>query len=151
MKEDLVELLEQELHLLEQAANILKRSFKTCRDIGIKVVYSLEELDHFEGLTNRFARLSDVLIQKTLRIIDEIDLESPGTVRDRIYRGEKKRLLSDAEVFTKIRLLRNNIAHEYIPEEILEIFKDVMQYTPELLDAVQRIQEYCKRYTGKQP
>lgn len=146
MKKELFALLDQKLLLLENAAKILSRSYQTCSKIGIKTSYTFEELDHFEALTNRFARLSDVLIQKTLRLIDEIDLETSGTVRDRIMRGEKKQLLSNAEVFTKIRMLRNDISHKYIPEEILEIFQSVMQYTPELLDAVQRTQEYCKRF-----
>ena len=146
MKKKYLALLDKELTLLENATKIFNKSFKVCRQIGIKKNYSFDELDHFEALTSRFARLSDILIQKVLRLIDEMDLESPGTVRDRINRAEKKETISSAETFTKIRLLRNSISHEYLPETILDIFQNVLQLAPDLLDSVSRIQEYCQRY-----
>jgi uncharacterized protein YutE (UPF0331/DUF86 family) len=143
MKTELTALLKQELIWMQNAADVLDYSYKICAAIGIKDAYSLAELDHFEALTSRFARLSDIVLQKLLRLIDEIDLESPGTVRDRINRAEKKQLIASAETFIEIRLLRNSIAHEYQNAVIVEIFQRVLKLTPELLNAVGRIKNYC--------
>ncbi len=138
--------MKKELGLIDEAVKILNHSYKMCQKIGVKSEYPIEELDHFEALTSRFARLSDLLIQKIFRLIDELDLETPGTVRDRINRAEKKGLIPNAEIFVNIRLLRNDIAHEYMPEAIQQIFQRVMKWTPELLKCVDNIKQYCLRY-----
>lgn len=140
-------LLMQELKLLVDARDVLLYSFKKCGAIGIKESYEPEELESFESFTGRFARLSDILIQKVFRLLDELDLESQGTIRDRINRAEKKELITSGDVFVEIRMIRNEIAHEYLPEAIHDIFVKVLSLTPHLLDSVERTIKYCSKYT----
>jgi hypothetical protein len=148
MSHQLALLLSNELKILSDATDVLVYSFNKCSKIGIKSVYEPEELESFESFTGRFARLSDIVIQKVLRLVDEIDLESQGTIRDRINRAEKKELIKSSDVFIEIRMVRNDIAHEYLPEAIQEIFVKVLELTPALLDGVARIKKYCARYTA---
>lgn len=140
-------LLRSELKLLCDARDVLLYSFNKCSNIGIKNAYQPEELESFESFTGRFARLSDILIQKIFRLVDELDLDSQGTIRDRINRAEKKGLIVSSDLFVEIRVLRNDIAHEYLPEAIQEIFGKVLSLTPSLLDGVQRTMKYCEKYT----
>ena len=149
MTEDLLLLLQKELELLRNAARVLGYSYEKCSRIGIKEEYDDDELDKFESLTSRFARLGDILIQKIFRLIDELDLDAAGTVRDRINRAEKKGLIDSADVFIEIRMLRNDIAHEYVPEEIIELFKKVLKATPVLISSVARVEHYCIRYLSR--
>lgn len=144
MRKDEQELFLSELKLLEDSNEVLKYSYEKCSEIGIKDSYSIEELDRFEALTSRFARTSDILIQKIFRLIDTIELERPGTIIDRINRAEKREVISSAKIFKEIRRLRNDIAHEYIPSAIREIFQKVLELTPYLLDSVEKIKEYRK-------
>ena len=60
-------------------------------------------------LSARFARVSDILVQKIFRLIDILDLEDSGTVLDRINRAEKKDLVGSAREFIEIRELRNRV------------------------------------------
>lgn len=140
--------LQHDLKILSDATELLEYSFNKCSKIGIKSRYEPEELESFESCTGRFARLSDILIQKVLRLVDEMDLESQGTIRDRINRAEKKELIGSSDTFVEIRMVRNDIAHEYLPEAIQEIFVKVLELTPALLDGVARIKKYCERYTS---
>ena len=135
MSDKLLDLLKEELKSVEEAAFILDYSYNNCRKIGIKKEYSLHELDNFEAFTSRFARLSDVLIQKLFRLIDKIELEEKGTVRDRINNAEKYGLIDNADTFVQIRIVRNDITHEYDTDSIKEIFKKVMALTPHLLES----------------
>lgn len=139
------QLLKEELNLLESANETLKYSNGECQRIGIKEKYTFEELDKFEALTSRFARTSDIVIQKIFRLIDILELEAPGSIIDRINRAEKRGLIHSAESFKDIRRIRNDIAHEYIPSAIEEIFKKVLKLTPDLIDTVRKIQEYCEK------
>jgi uncharacterized protein YutE (UPF0331/DUF86 family) len=142
LRNDKRELLLRELKLLDEANKILVYSYEACSEIGIKDNYTLEELDKFEALTSRFARISDILIQRIFRLMDIWELEMPGSVIDRINRAEKRNLISSAEVFKEIRYLRNEIAHEYIPLAIEQIFKEVLRLTPHIIDSVERIRQW---------
>lgn len=144
----LTSVLVNELKILSDATEVLVYSFNKCSKIGIKSGYEPEELESFESFTCRFARLSDILIQKILRLVDEIDLETQGTIRDRINRAEKKGLIGNGDVYVEIRMVRNDIAYEYLPQAIREIFVKVLELTPALLDGVERVGKYCERYTA---
>lgn len=145
MTKDLINLLKEELTILDNATEILNYSYDNCRKIAIKEQYTFDELDKFEAFTSRFARLSDIVIQKIFRLIDEIDLEESGTVRDRINSAEKKGLIKSADIFIQIRIVRNDIAHEYQTETLKDIFKIVLELTPYLLESAKNIKQYCKK------
>ncbi len=138
------EALKHELSNLDNARKILKYSYDKCRNIKIKPGMTYEEMESFEALTSRFARLSDLIIQKIFRFFDTINLEPVGTVRDRINRAGKVGAIDSADEFIEIRILRNEIAHEYKSETIYEIFKQVMQLTPALLKSVDTIFAYSR-------
>ena len=137
------EALTEGINLLKGANEILKYSYETCSNIGIKEEYTFDELDRFEALTSRFSRASDILIQKVFRLIDIIELEGRGTVIDRINRAEKRNIVEDAEKLKKIRRLRNDIAHEYLPEVVSEIFKEVLGMTAILIGDIEKTIEYA--------
>ena len=140
------ESMQQELNELNKANDVLTYSYKKCAKIGMKDDLSDEELESFEALTGRFARLSDIVIQKVLRYFDALDLDETGTVRDRINRAEKKGVIENAETFIQIRLLRNEIAHEYKSDAIYAIFESVLELTPILLKSIESIIAYSTRY-----
>ena len=132
---------------LEKARDILLFSFTKCSEINMTEGLSDEEMESLEALTSRFSRLSDIIIQKVFRTIDILDLEDEGTVRDRINRAEKKGIIKSADDFIDIRILRNEIAHEYKAETIYSIFSKVSKLSPVLLESVNTIMTYSKKYT----
>jgi len=93
--------LRLELENLTKAKDALQYSYEKCQKIKLHKGLSYEELESFEALTSRFARLSDIIIQKILRLLDFIDLEDTGTVRDRINQAEKKGVILSADSFWK--------------------------------------------------
>jgi len=137
------DLLGRQIAEMTLAGDILRHSYDRCIRIGIRSDLDLNQLESFEALTARFARLGDLMIQKVLRTISILALEDIGTIRDRINWAEKGGLIESAEDFVQIRMLRNEIAHEYKSESIVDIFERVMALTPALLDAVERIEKYA--------
>ncbi|WP_281648575.1 hypothetical protein [Parendozoicomonas sp. Alg238-R29] len=138
MTEEKRKLLEKQLQQMHKAAEGLRWSLQRCQPLDISQL-SAEDEEKFETLTARFARMSDILIQKIFRLVDELDLESPGTVRDRINRAEKKGLIDSARDFVVIRELRNAIAHEYEEEALANIHQEVLRLTPLLLAVPEKI------------
>jgi hypothetical protein len=58
-------LLQTELDLMDKATEYLRYSYQRCQAIENKETYTHDELEHFESLTGRFARLSDLLTDVT--------------------------------------------------------------------------------------
>ena len=136
--------MEKHLKELSDGAAVLELSYEKCKGIGVQPGLPNDQLESFEALTARFARLSDLLVQKALRTMDAIDLEDQGTVRDRIHRAEKKGIVKSADTLVRIRMLRNDFAHEYKPKTILEIFDNVLALTPDLLAIVANLSRIGK-------
>lgn len=144
-----VRVLEETLKQLDDGAAWLKRSLKRCQKAAGKKELSAADLDAFEALTSRFARLSDMILQKLFRGLDRIELEDGGTLLDALNRAEKRGLVDSAASFLEIRELRNEIAHEYAQEELSELFEGVLQHSPALLEIVRRAGDYCRRYISR--
>ncbi len=146
MTKDEKKLLEKELQILKNASEMLLHSYTICKNFGFKELYPLPELDALEALTARYARLNDLIIRKMFRLIDRLDVEQEGTVRDSINRAEKKGLIDNADQFREAREIRNIIAHEYLLDDMSKLYQKVLCETPHLIDIVRSISEYCKRY-----
>jgi hypothetical protein len=124
--------LRETMDILEESIFWLSRSFRICSGIGIKKEYSEEEFDAFETLTSRFARTSDIMLQKAFRSIDKAELEDGGTLIDALNRAHKRGLIPSVEEVRLIRELRNDT--------------DVLENTPKLTSMVSAIKAYCARY-----
>ena len=59
------------------------------------------ELREFESLTSRFARTIDLFLNKSLRSLNKVELEDPGTVIDLLNKAEKREIIESAEIWKK--------------------------------------------------
>lgn len=113
--------------IIERAHANLQRTYDEVQKINLDKVEKIQEIEwealkDIESLTARFARLSDIHSQKFLRLVDRIEAEMDGSIIDSFNRAEKRQLIDSAEDFINIRDTRNDIAHEYVPEALLNIF-----------------------------
>lgn len=69
-QEDDLALLRESLARLAEAERWLRRSHAQCSQIDISGSLSDPEFDAFETLTSRFARVSDMVLQKVFRSIE---------------------------------------------------------------------------------
>jgi hypothetical protein len=134
--------LKNNLGILDKALDTFNYSYKNCKKIGIKDEYSYEELDKFESLTSRFARISDILTQKILKSIFLLLREDAKTFIDRINKAEKLEIIASADELKTIRDLRNEIAHEYCIDNISEIFENVLNCSGGLLKIIDSVKRY---------
>lgn len=144
--DDYVQNLLRDLDILARSLYWLRRSYAICEKIGVKSEYAEEEFDAIETLTSRYARTSDIIIQKVFRTIDKVEFEDSGTMIDVINRAHKRGLFDSLDEIRTIKDLRNKIAHEYAKEDIESVFAQVLAFTPELFQIAARIVSYCGRF-----
>ncbi|MCL6493205.1 MAG: hypothetical protein K6T54_00350 [Ignavibacterium sp.] len=137
--------LKQNIEYLQKQLKWLTRSYELCKSIGLKSAYSEIEFDNFETLSGRFARTIDFLVRKVFRSIDDLEFESQGTLIDTVNNALKRNLIPDRNLFNNMRDLRNEIAHEYLEEELASTFKDLLELTPYLIEIVNNTIHYSNK------
>jgi len=145
-----IDILRENINVLNLSAEWVRHSYEQTRTIEPKTKYITEEFDKLENLTSRYARTTDMLVNKVLRSIDTVELEDIGTIIDIMNRAEKRGIVSSAELLHTIKDLRNNIVHEYKIAEITIFFADVLKYTPLLLEIIHNVNVYCRKYLGEE-
>lgn len=143
-------ILKQNIESLNKQLKWLERSFNICKSIGIKDSYQETELDNFETLSGRFARSIDFLVRKVFRSLDDFEFEPQGTLIDTVNNAYKRNLISDINIFNSIRDLRNEIIHEYLEENLVDNFDELLKLTPELIDVINKTIKYANRYISNE-
>ncbi len=142
---DRLALLAEEVHRLEAAADHLRWSLQRCLPLAGLPVWSAEDLERLESLASRFARMADLMTQRIMRLADELDLEAPGSLIDRLHRAEKRGWVDRDGDFVRIRELRNLVAHEYEDEDLAALDREFLNLAPTLLDAVPKVTAWAVR------
>jgi uncharacterized protein YutE (UPF0331/DUF86 family) len=144
-----LDVLQTNLESLKQSIKWLRRSYDICAAIGIKDEYTEDEFDHFENLTSRYARTTDLLIGKVLRSIDRVELTNSGSIIDAANGAEKRGIVESVSELRGLKDLRNAIAHEYETEDIRSFFSLVFDSSSQLFEIADKTMRYCgKRQYG---
>jgi len=140
-----IEILKENINSVNLSLKRLLYSYEICKEIKLKNDYSEDEFIAFEAMTARYARTTDMLVNKVLRSLDVAEYIDTGTVIDAANNAEKRGIAKAQEIRT-LKDLRNSIAHEYIAEKIIRFFDSVLEYTPLLKRAIDNLNEYCEKY-----
>ena len=115
------------------------------QNVSLEVDFSDEELVQMEAYTARFARVLDIYTQKILKTIDILEGYGDGSLRDILNRCEKAGIIGDANDVLSWRILRNEIAHDYIPSQQRKIFFEVRDRYSEIKNAINQTHSYLKQ------
>jgi len=135
------------IEMLTKSAGRLKYSYSKVQQIDLdKEDFTEEELETIESLCSRFARISDILLQKAFRFLDIYEFDGYDfPVPKRITLAERRKLIPSTETFKYIRELRNEVAHNYATDYYIELFKEIFKYTPTLFEIVDNTIEYLNK------
>lgn len=155
MVEHLTDVLTGQLALMRAAVQVLDESRGRVAAFADRLggELTIGERESCEALTSRFGRLNDFLLQRVFRTLDQIELADDGTALDRLQRAEKRGLISSADRWRELRLLRNAIAHDYLIESADRVLRESLAAAPELIETAQRVGHYvvAKEYCRKSP
>jgi hypothetical protein len=146
MSDAALDVLKRNLDSLSLSIEWLRRSYDMCKSIGIKDVYTTDEFDHFENLTSRYARTTDLLVGKVFRSIDRVELMSSGSIIDAVNGAEKRGIVDSVSDLRGLKDLRNEIAHEYETEDIAALFSLVLESASRLFEIAEKTVKYCGKY-----
>ena len=152
MVEHLKKLLTDQIALMRAAVQVLDESRIRVSAFANRLdsELTMSERESCEALTSRFARLNDFLLQRVFRTLDQIELADEAAL-DRLQRAEARGLISSAERWRELRLLRNAIAHEYLIESVDRVLRESLIAAPELIETAECVGRYvhAKGYSGE--
>ena len=105
---------------------------------------SFEELESIDSLTSKFSRTSDIYLQKVLRSIWMLLREDTVPLIELLNRAEKLMIIVSAEELLQMRDIRNQIAHEYLPEAVLELASEVVVMTTLLQKNIEQTERFLR-------
>lgn len=138
------EKLAQDFILLKKQLVWIDLSFVECKNIGIKKKYTVEEFGKFETLCSRYSRTIDFLIRKIFRTLDEYEFENQGTLVDVVNNAHKRGLFDNVDELRVMKDVRNTIVHEYIEDDLVEVFEEVLEYSAKLIVIVNSTIKYIE-------
>ena len=131
--------------LFKKQLDWLQYSLNECQEIGIKSSYTVEEFGKFETLCSRYSRSIDFLIRKLFRSIDAYEFENQGTLIDIVNNAHKRGLFESVDELRLMKDVRNSIVHEYIEDDLREIFEEVIRYSKKLITIGNNTLQYIER------
>jgi len=117
-------------------------SSELCKNIEEYKNLDINEYDKLETLTSRFARTTDILFNKVFRSIVLIETGSNKSLLDTLLYFSKVKLIENNEKVRFLKELRKDIAHDYLQEDLFELFENIMVHTDELITLAERTINY---------
>lgn len=120
---------------LGKAVGHLEKSYKKAIKLPILLSKNDDDsLETWESFTSRFARVVDIYTTKVLRAkVLDADPGFDGAFKDLLLLAEKTKLIDSAEIWLKLRALRNIQAHDYTDETFSAFAGELLKYAPLLL------------------
>lgn len=120
---------------------LTRASLDDYRVFDPECAYTPKELEPYDALADRFVRA----VECGLRYMRSYELvefaEASESTRALLDRMEKLGLVSSASVWMQMRNIRNRIVHDYLPEQVAEMFDLVTRiFAPELLRLAARLE-----------
>jgi len=140
--------LEANRQVLHQALPSFTRSLEKCRSLELTEPRSFEVEESFDALTSKFSRVADIFTQKVLKSLVLLTREDAPTFVDRMNLCEKLGVITSASDLIEIRDLRNQIAHEYLAENLNEVYQDCLDLSEHLLSSIHSADPAIDRILG---
>ncbi|HMP31313.1 MAG TPA: hypothetical protein PKD85_17035 [Saprospiraceae bacterium] len=137
----LKQLLKEEIVLLEKAQGHLVYSLTRVQMIDLTKDLDNHNLEILDSFATRFLRLCEVLINQIVRTCLQLLGEYQKTTIDNLNKAESLDMITSADDMNYIRMLRNKVAHEYVEDEWIEIYKDIIAYSTYLLTSTEMIKQ----------
>ena len=96
-------------------------------------------------MTSKFSRTSDICLQKVLRSIWMLLREDTVPLIDSLNRAEKMMIILSAEELLQMRDIRNQIAHEYLPEAVPKQSSEVVVMTTLLQKNIEQTERFLRQ------
>ncbi len=126
MRDDQQIITKASLNKAIDAINLVEASLNEIKPFDENKIYSPKEREPYDALSDRFIRAIEISL-KYFRSYEKLMYgENSETLRDLLNRMEKLEIISSTILWLQMRDVRNRIVHDYLPEEIKDMYDEIM-------------------------
>ena len=127
---------------LKDTVDLVRASLDKLQPYDENRVYNADELEPYDALSDRFIRAVEVGL-KFFRSYEMLEFaEQSDTLRNLLNRMEKTGMVSSVEIWFRMRDVRNRIVHDYLPQEVKDMYDDIMgAFSCELIRSVEKVKD----------
>jgi hypothetical protein len=137
-------LILKEFNDLKKAVYLLKASIKKFKPYKVRKIYTPVELEYYDSLAFRFEKTVELF----LHFFKGLELYHSGkisdTLRDRLLLIQKLKIIDGIDFWIEARLLRNKVAHDYLPEQLKDIYHEIYKKSNSMLTYMSNIETHMK-------
>ena len=109
-----------------------------------KKVYSPDDLEYYDSLSFRFEKSVEIVINFFRGLEIFLFSKSSDTLRDRLLIVQKLDLIDNIDFWMEARLLRNKISHAYLPDQLEDIYEDIIKKSQTVFECMKRLEKYIE-------
>ncbi len=134
MNSDQVKLTKIAAQKTINSIQLVEDSLKKIKPYNNEKIYSSDELEPYDALSDRFIRSIEISIKFFRSYEIYLYGEISQTLRDLLNKMASQNLVSSVQKWMEMRDVRNRIVHDYLPDEIKDIYDSIMdEYGNELI------------------
>lgn len=137
-------LILKEFKDLKKAIDLLDASVKKFKPYKLRRIYTPQELEYYDSLSFRFEKCEELILNFYKAMEMMLYSKISETLRGRLLNMQKLKLIDDLDFWLKARILRNKIAHSYLPEQLRDIYNEVIKKSRKIFAYIKRIEKYLK-------
>jgi uncharacterized protein YutE (UPF0331/DUF86 family) len=107
------------------AISLVQASVESIDSYDASRTYTPKEREPYDALSDRFVRAVEVAIRFFRSYERLMYAENSDTYRDLLGRMAKLGIISFASLWVDMREVRNRIVHDYLPEEIKQLYDEI--------------------------
>lgn len=136
------DLISDQFSDIEKTRDLLKASVDKYVPYDVEHIYTPDELEYYDSLSFRFEKGVELTIHffRTLELF--LYAKQSDTLRDRLLVMQKLEIIEDIDFWMDARLLRNKIAHAYLPDEIRDIYQEIFDSSKKIFTTIEQIKKY---------
>lgn len=125
---------------VQAVIKLVQASLSSIGNFNYKKEYTPKELEPYDALSDRFIRAVEISIKFFRSYELYVDAKYSETLRDQLNKMEKLEIISSTFLWLKMRDIRNRIVHDYLPEEIKDIYDSIKnEFSKELIKLKDKI------------
>jgi hypothetical protein len=138
------DLILKEFNDLKKAVYLLKASIKKYKPYKVRKMYTPLELEYYDSLSFRFEKAVELFLHFFKGLELYLSGKISDTLRDRLLFMQKLGIIDSIDFWIEARLLRNKVAHDYLPEQLKGIYLEIYNKSKLLMKYMNNVEKLIR-------
>lgn len=136
------DLILREFSDLQKAVHLLNASIRKFKPYSVRKRYTPVELEYYDSLAFRFEKSVELFLHFFKGLESYQSGRVSDTLRDRLLLMQKLKIINSIDFWIEARLLRNKVAHDYLPEQLKDIYQEIFKKSKAMLKYMSNIEKH---------